>query len=170
MSQALMSEERALRLETVVGGMLDSCSGMRSEELQRMPASEQWSVMMIIAHVAELLPYWAGQACDVASRTKNDAPFGRTHDDPDRIAAVETRAGLTLEQIVPRVREALSTAAAALLTIPAEGWTRTGRHTRRGEMTVQQIVDQFLIEHLEEHMHQAEATLRALDRRADEAQ
>ncbi len=169
MSPERMSEERAHRLETLVDQMLTACSGMQSAQLHRTPGPELWSVIMILAHLAELLPYWASQACEVASRSENDAPFGRTHDDPDRIAAVETRAGLTLEQVLPSVREALATAAAALRTIPAAGWQKTGRHARRGEMTVQQIVDQFLFEHVEEHTQQAEATLLAIDTHAGEA-
>jgi len=169
MSQAAMGDVRAHQLETLVERIFSSCSGKRSVELHRRLAAWDWSVFMILAHLAELLPYWAHQACDVAMRSQNDAPFGRTHDDPDRIAAVEARTDSTLEQIVPRVRAALSTAAAALRTIPAEGWVRTGRHARRGEMTVQQIVDQFLVEHVEEHLHQAEAVLRATGDHVDEA-
>ena len=43
--------------------------------------------MSTLAHLAELLPYWARQAqlLERAPGTK----FGRTHADPDRLSAIE---------------------------------------------------------------------------------
>src|SRR5205823_1082285 len=92
----------------------------------------------------------------------DNQPFGRTHDDPERIRAVEEHAGESLEKAIELVQEALRECVQTLRAIPAEGWRRTARHARRGELTVEQFVDMFLVEHVEEHRRQAEATIARL--------
>jgi uncharacterized damage-inducible protein DinB len=155
-------EERARRLEATVEALRRRVEGLGAEVLYREPAEGEWSAMATLAHVAEVLPYWARQAREVAARDRNGQPFGRTHEDPDRIAAVERHAHDRLDEVLPRLSAGLREATATLRAIPPEGWARTARHARRGEMTVEQAVDGFLVAHVEEHAEQIEATLRAL--------
>ena len=150
-------EVRAQQLEAAVQGILQQIEGLGQATLYQEPDEGEWSVMKILAHVAELIPYWTRQAQDVATRAENNQPFGRTHEDSDRIAAVEEHAHDSLEDVLPRIRSGLAEATAALRALPPEGWKRTARHARRGEMTVEQIVDQFLLEHIDEHSEQMRA-------------
>jgi uncharacterized damage-inducible protein DinB len=162
MSDRGPGEERARRLETAVEGLRRRVECLGAEVLYREPAEGEWSAMAALAHVAEILPYWSRQAREVAARDRDNQPFGRTHEDPDRIAAVEQHAHDRLDEVLPRLAAGLEEAAATLRAIPPEGWARTARHARRGEMTVEQAVDGFLVAHVEEHVQQIEATLRAL--------
>ncbi len=152
-------EARARRVEELARALLQRVEGLDAEALYWAPSEDEWTVMRVLAHTAELLPYWARQAREVASRSQDNQPFGRTHEDPDRIAAVESHADDTLDQVLPRIRDGLAEAVAGLRSIPEEGWKRTGRHERRGEMTVEHLVDFFLVQHLEEHLQQAESVL-----------
>ena len=47
----------------------------------------------------EMLPYWAEQARAVAARSQDGEAFGRTHDDPERIAAVRQHARDDLREL-----------------------------------------------------------------------
>ncbi len=114
--------------------------------------------MKILAHVAEFVPYWADQALTLASGPEG-AAFGRTHDDPQRIAAVTEHATDALDTAIDRVERGLARAATVLAAIPSDGWTRKGRHSRRGEMSVAEIVESFMLGHLEEHAHQLDAVV-----------
>ena len=131
------------------------------EVLYRAPTPGEWPVMSTLAHVVELMPYWARQAREVAARPRNGEPFGRTHDDPDRIGAVEQHGRDSLGAALERIRQALDETVRTLRAIPAEGWSRTARHANRGEMSVEAIVDQFLVSHVEEHLGQAREAIRA---------
>ena len=155
-------EERAARLEAAVQGLLRRIDGVSGDALYQEPGEGEWSVMKVLAHVAEVLPYWARQAREVAAREQDDRPFGRTADDPDRVAAVEQHAHDPLDAVMPRLRTGLAEATATLRAIPREGWARTAHHARRGEMTVEQIVDQLLIAHVEEHAEQVQTVLDSL--------
>ena len=162
MTEQDQTAERTRKLEAAVQGLLQRVESLDEDRLYREPAPGEWSVMMGLAHVAELLPYWSRQARDVVARPSNNEPFGRTHEDPDRIAAVEQHANDRLEDVLPRLRDGLAEASRTIRELPPEGWARTARHSGRGEMSVAQIIDDFLIDHVVEHTRQTEATLDAL--------
>jgi hypothetical protein len=115
--------------------------------------------METLAHLAEVLPYWSSQIQDVVRRERDGEPFGRTHEDPDRIAAVERDAQARLDEVLPRLRDGLAQTTELLRVLPPAAWSRTARHARRGLLTVEQIVDQFLVEHVEEHLAQIRSAI-----------
>jgi uncharacterized damage-inducible protein DinB len=157
------TEQRVARIQASVQRLVATVERAPAAPLERQPRPEDWSITQVLAHVAEILPYWSSQAREVAARAPGDVrPYGRTHEDPDRIAAVEQHAHDSRENSLARVRASLDEAVGMLRAIPAEGWSRTALHARRGEMSVEQIVDQFLIDHLEEHCAQLEQTLAAV--------
>ena len=119
--------------------------------------------MKVLAHVTEFVPYWAQQAKNVALGT-DGALFGRTHEDPERIAAVTTHGEDSLDAATHRLQEAVASAVGVMQTIPVDGWTRRGRHARRGEMTAAEIVETFMLGHLVEHAQQIDDALKAARR------
>jgi hypothetical protein len=118
--------------------------------------------MSTLAHVVELMPYWSRQALDVSRRPQNNQPFGRTQEDPGRIGAIEQHGNDSLDTMLQRLEAATTEAIQLLQQIPADGWTKTARHANRGEMSVEQIVEQFLTSHVEDHLEQARAAIRAV--------
>ena len=73
-----------------------------SEVLYREPEPGEWPVMSTLAHLEELLPYWAREAADLAKAPGK--AVGRRHDDPRRIGAVQQHGHDSLDTIVPRIR------------------------------------------------------------------
>jgi uncharacterized damage-inducible protein DinB len=161
MQQGQPAESRAQRLETMIGEVIEQVEGLSAETLYREPGPDDWSVTMTLVHLAEVLPYWSRQVQDVVGRERDDQPFGRTHDDPDRIAAVERHAHDRIDEVLPRLRDGLAETTALLRNLPATAWARTARHARRGTLTVEEIVDQFLVDHTEEHLTQIRNLLAA---------
>jgi hypothetical protein len=158
-----LASERAAqliqRLQAAVADVLRQADRLGPQDAYGRPEADAWSAAEILAHLVEMLPYWSEQAQAVAVRSQNGEPFGRTHDDPQRITAVRDHAHDDPRELVVGLRTSLDRAMALLRAIPSACWLRTGRHARRGEMTVAQIVEQFLVEHAEEHAHQLAATL-----------
>src|SRR5256885_9988638 len=104
------------------------------EEALHREAEDGWSAAHVLAHVAEFVRYWASQAETVAARERQDLPFGRTHDDPERIAAIEERWREGGERLASGLRSALEQCVATLRGIPEERWRRARLHPR-GTMT-----------------------------------
>lgn len=153
----MSAQEQIARLEHSVQELLGEVERLPSEVLYREPQPGEWPVMSTLAHLAELLPYWAGVAAQVAATPGQ--PLGRTHDDPGRLGAISEHGHDSLDTIVPRIRASLAECVATLRAIPPDAWSRTGQHPRRGTMSVADVVDDFLVKHAEEHAAQIQAAL-----------
>jgi hypothetical protein len=120
---------------------------------------ERWDRGQVLAHVAEMLPYWAHQVELVTAG--DQVPFGRVASDPGRLAAIERDRREDPARLLARVDEGLAVVLALLDRLDHAALARTGRHQTLGEMTAAAIVDRFLVDHLEEHADQLEAGRRA---------
>ncbi|MGI8999051.1 MAG: DinB family protein [Candidatus Limnocylindria bacterium] len=116
---------------------------------------EQWEAGQVWAHLAEFPAYWLAQAQRVvALPTHEPVPFGRVKTDVGRIEAIERDRSTDPGALLKRMRSSLAEVSDAARSLPAEAWTLSGQHPTRGEMTVEQIVEVFIVEHLEEHADQ----------------
>ena len=123
---------------------------------------ERWEAGQVWAHLAEFPGYWLAQAERVvALPTSEPVPFGRVKTDANRIEAIERDRHTDPAALLQRVRASLAEVSDAARTLPAEAWTRRGMHPTRGEMTVESIVERFIVEHLEEHADQLDSLARA---------
>jgi hypothetical protein len=122
---------------------------------------ERWDRRQVLAHVAEMLPYWVEQVELVAAG--DQVPFGRAKSNPERIAAIERDRREDPSRLLDRVDAGLGVVLALLDRLDDGALARSGRHQILGEMTVAGIVDRFLVDHLEEHADQLEARQRGGD-------
>lgn len=128
------------------------------EEARTAPdpeTGEQWDRGQVLAHVAEILPYWTRQVELVVERG-GGVPFGRVKSDPARIAVIERDRHEDASRLLERMDQGLQEVLALLDRLDDEALARTGTHERLGEMTAARIIDRFLVEHLEEHADQLE--------------
>jgi len=116
---------------------------------------EQWEAGQVWAHLAEFPAYWLAQAQRVmALPTYEPVPFGRVKTDAGRIEAIERDRNTDPSALLERVRTSLAAVTDAVRSFPPEAWARRGAHPTRGDMTVQRIIEKFIVEHLEEHADQ----------------
>jgi uncharacterized damage-inducible protein DinB len=153
-------DEQMRRLERGVSDLLSRVRGLPDEALYREPSDGEWSIMQNLAHVAEMLPYWAHQAERINAAPGQ--PFGRTHDDPVRIGEIEAHSNDVLDEMLTRIESAARECIAILQALPAEAWSKAGVHPSRGSMTVTQMVDAFVVGHIEAHARQVEDALEAV--------
>ena len=121
-------------------------------------ASERWEAGQVWAHLAEFPGYWHDQVRKVAAARASgrDEPlrFGRTRTDPGRIAGIERERRTDPTELLRRVTAEIGEVSATLTGLPDDAWDARGVHPARGEMTVSEIVDRFILGHLEEHADQ----------------
>jgi hypothetical protein len=115
---------------------------------------EQWDRGQVLAHVAEVLPYWTQQVDLVIERGGEGVPFGRVKSDPDRVAAIERFRGEDTAELLARMDQGLQEVLALLGRLDDQALGLTGSHQRLGKMTVAAIIDRFIVDHLEEHADQ----------------
>ncbi len=154
LDQLLARMERARRrlsdhaAQPVPSGMTDPDPG----------GTERWEAGQVWAHLAEFPAYWLDQAQRLLQARSDGAaepiPFGRTKADAGRIAAIERERHTSPAELLRRVSADLDAVAAALRALPAEAWEVRGQHPTLGEMPVRRIVEEFLVDHIEEHADQ----------------
>ena len=159
-SLPMTAEEYIAQVERTVEQLLIEIEQLPGDVLYREPTPGEWPVMSTLAHLAELLPYWAHEAAELA-RSPGD-PVGRTHDDPRRLGAIEQHGNDSLAEMLPRVRAGLDECKTTLRSIPYDGWKAVGQHMRRGPITASELVEAFVVDHAEEHATQIHATLDTL--------
>ena len=121
-------------------------------------ADERWEAGQVWAHLAEFPAYWLAQARRVASRPTNEpVPFGRVKTDAARVEAIERDRNEAPTALLQRVQASLAAVTDAARSFTPEDWTALGAHPTLGEMTVQRIVERFIVEHLEEHADQLDS-------------
>ncbi len=146
---------------------------LESQAAQEAPAgltdpdpggSERWEAGQVWAHIAEFPPYWGPQVQQVVDGWLAQAPaagaarepvrFGRTKADGDRIAAIERDRHEHPAALLARVRREIAAVADQLDNLSPEAWRAVGAHPSLGAMSLPQIVEEFLVGHLEEHADQ----------------
>jgi hypothetical protein len=156
----MTAEDYIAPVERTVEQLLIEIEQLPGDVLYREPMPGEWPVMSTLAHLAELLPYWAHEAADLARSP--GSPVGRTHDDPRRLGAIEQHGSDSLADMLPRIRAGLNECTATLRGIPDDGWNAVGEHIRRGPITASELLTTFLVGHAEEHAAQIRATLETL--------
>ena len=118
-----------------------------------------WGPPEVLAHVAEMVPYWQGEMERVLAGSPDPVPFGRIASDPIRIGILGRDRSLPPRELYERTIAALDRLERRLSSLTAAELARRGLHPTRGEMTVGAMPERFVIGHLADHVVQLEALL-----------
>jgi hypothetical protein len=152
--QAGAPQRRAERLLAAAGRIRASASALPDGALTEPDpeSGERWDRGQVLAHVAEMLPYWAEQAELIVAGRQTE--FGRVKSDPGRIGAIERDRREHPARLLARVEEGVAVVLALLERLDDRALAATGHHQTLGDMTVAELIDRFLVSHLEEHADQ----------------
>jgi len=126
-----------------------------------LPRRREWVAREVLAHTVEMLPYWLGEIERIIAGPIEPVPFGRTPADLVRMLTVDRDRTLPMFELYARLDNSLERVLRRLLELDERQAARRGLHKTRGEMTVRQIVDVMLADHIEEHCKQLAAALDA---------
>jgi len=121
-------------------------------------AEERWEAGQVWAHLAEFPAYWLAQAQRVIARpTQPPVPFGRVKTDVGRLESIERDRHTDPVALLERVRTSLAEVTDAVRSWDGDTWRLRGMHPTLGEMTIERLVERFIVDHLEEHADQLDA-------------
>jgi hypothetical protein len=160
---------RATDIAVQVRSASDGYEALRAELEARRPwplatdfgtgPEASWGPLEVLAHVAEMLPYWLGEAERVMAGRGVAVWFGRTAEDPVRLGAVEHDRLLPIAELLARIDAAAERYERDLAAVPDEALSRVGVHPRLGEMTVDLLFERFVTAHAVDHIGQLRAIL-----------
>jgi len=119
----------------------------------------EWGPPEVLAHTSEMLQYWLGEIERVVAGSLEPVPFGRVATDPLRTLTIERDRALPTGELISRIQSSVGRYAARLPQLSAADWQKRGLHPRLGEMTVEAMLQRFVVSHLAEHAVQLREAL-----------
>jgi hypothetical protein len=121
-------------------------------------SGERWDRGQIWAHLSEFIPYWIAQAGPVlrGQFSRAPVPFGRTKGDSERIGAIERDRRAPVSVLWADTRADIAGLRAFLGSMQPDQWEIRGLHPTLGAITVDELIERFLVGHLEQHADQLE--------------
>ena len=123
----------------------------------------RWGPGEVLAHLAEMAQYWPDEIERVLDGTPDPVPFGRTATDAVRIGVVGRDRSLPPRVLYDRIEDALARFDRRWRTLTDADKARRGLHPARGELTVAEMPDRFIVGHLADHVAQLERILAGTD-------
>ncbi len=120
-----------------------------------------WGPTEVLAHVAEMLPYWLGEIERVLDGAPEPVPFGRAATDRVRVLTIERDRTLPPRELLGRIEAGTERYARRFSTLERIDLSRRGMHPTLGVMTVAEILERFVVSHAEGHVVQLADTLGA---------
>jgi hypothetical protein len=120
-----------------------------------------WGPREVLTHVAEMLPFWLGE-WERLQAGDGSAPvaFGRTADDAIRVGTIARDRTLPMRELFGRIDSGIGRWSDRLADGDDPGAaSRLGLHPRLGEMSAEQLLDRFVVSHLEDHIGQLRTIL-----------
>jgi len=153
-------EEAQARLSALLDGV------EREDLLYRAPAPGEWSAAEVLAHIAEMEPFWMRKC--LAMRERPDVVIQRVtpEERSARLSALERWGRAPLSDLRALLEEAHRSARAMLASLSEEDLNRTAHRPPDRTMTLEEVVREIIIAHLEEHTRQVEQALESARRRA----
>jgi uncharacterized damage-inducible protein DinB len=153
-------ETQAERLERVCGEVakLMADPGV-SARLRASPGDNEWSAMQTVGHMTEMIPYWLSHCRTLIAATGAPPTFGRTPGSPERLEGVARGAAAKPDVLLQELHDAVASAASAIRKLSMTERSKRGVYPGRGEMTVADVLESFIVSHAEEHLAQVQAAL-----------
>ncbi len=130
----------------------DQLTRLPSAKLYQPPAPDEWSVMQILAHMTEIMPYWGSQIEKLVAQPGQN--FGRVMTDPDRVRYIQEHGHDTLVATQAALPPAYERLQQVLGSLKDTDLALTGVHSRFGERPLEWFVAEFVTDHLKNHLTQ----------------
>ncbi|MCM3412765.1 DinB family protein [Metabacillus litoralis] len=150
-------ESVQLSIQSIIGVV----KNLSEKEIRWNPSAEEWSIMQIITHVAEAIPYWVREIQQIKEHPEKAWGRGLTDETRLKTVSVENVNSLQISDVLDQlasipvyVEETLRAVSSKDLEIIAPS-----RNPRFDGKSVEFIVNHLIVEHVEKHEHQIQRNL-----------
>ena len=120
-----------------------------------------WAPGEVLAHVAEMLPFWLGEIERIVAGAPGPTPFGRIPGDQIRALTVARDATLPVRELYARIEASIDRYRGRLPEFSGAEIAAVGLHPSRGELGIADALELLVVGHLEDHVRQLTQTLAA---------
>lgn len=155
-------QESIVSVEKSLDQIIETVEGLSEEIIRKNPVPEEWSIMQIICHVEEAIPYWIGEIENIKSAPGTE--WGRHFTHAGRLAAVDAADTRTVSDVLAKLKAMKPVVAEKLaqldeVTLATES---PSRNPNFGTKPISFIVDHLIVEHAAKHFGQIQRNLSKL--------
>ncbi|MCQ6279282.1 DinB family protein [Bacillus sp. EB600] len=150
-------------IQQSIDKMIGTVSRLSEEIIRRKPSENEWSIIQILCHVLEAVPYWIGEIAQIKA---NPAElWGRNHLQEARLAAVADTDRRTVDAVVKELDALKSQVEKELGALDQDtlAITATSRNPNFGTKPISFIIDHLIDEHVSKHCGQIDRSLSKLN-------
>jgi uncharacterized damage-inducible protein DinB len=140
--------------------------GLSEEILRWNPSEDEWSIMQILSHLTEAIPYWLGEIEMLLEEPGKE--WGRGLQDKERLDAVSNEKvdSTYLSDVLKVLAEVKLQVAQTLYKLDEQtlAMEAPSRNPRFGTKSISFIIEHLLIEHTTKHLGQIERNLSKLNK------
>ena len=133
---------------------------LHTAKLYQPPAPNEWTLMESLAHIIEFMPYWADEIARLVARPGQN--FGRTAQDEGRLRAIQEHGSYTLAHAAAVLPDSYKHLDQVLSGLKDSDLELTAHHSRFGEQRMEWFIEEFLTQHLANHLQQMKEALATL--------
>lgn len=136
---------------------------LSEETIRWNPSEDEWSIMQILCHVVEAVPYWLSEIAQI--KAQPGELWGRNHLQEARLAAVTDTDKRSVEDVLKELQSVKSQVEKELGTLNKDTLAieATSRNQNFGTKPISFIVDHLIVEHVNKHYGQIERNLSKLN-------
>ena len=124
-------------------------------------AENEWTIMQNLAHIVEFMPYWADEIEKLVATPGQN--FGRTQQHEGRLRAISEHGTDSLEQIRAALPGSYARLEEVLGNLKDSDLELTGHHPKVGEKSLGWFIENFVTQHLIDHLEQIKVCLAGVE-------
>ncbi|MBD8006905.1 DinB family protein [Bacillus norwichensis] len=151
-------------VKAAIDEMLNAVKELPEDTIRWKPSEEEWSIMQVIAHVAEAIPFWLGEIRQIIQSPEE--VWGRDHTNKIRLEAVDEKTvdSLTVEKVLKDLKHIPTQSEETLSELTDEQLqiVAPSRNPNFDGKPVQFIIDKLIVGHIQGHNGQIQRNLSKL--------
>jgi uncharacterized damage-inducible protein DinB len=152
-------QESIKAIRDTSNSIIEMARKLPDEAIRWKPSVEGWSILEVLCHLEEAVPYWATEIQRVVANP--GVEWGRGHRDEARLAAVALATQRTVGDVVTRLQQGAHAAVKILETLRDADLEieSPSRNPRFGIKPMSFVLDHLLVVHLSNHLGQMHRNL-----------
>lgn len=159
-----MTQKYITSVNESIDRIIETVNGLSEETIRWQPTEDEWSIMQIVAHIIEALPYWIEEIEQLVN-TPGKA-WGRNHLHEGRLEAVkpETVDAISVNELLQQLEQVKQTVQTGIenLTVEQLAAEAASVNPNFGTKPLVFIIEHLIDQHVNKHEGQIQRNLTKL--------
>lgn len=164
MLKNVMTQDAVVSVMESIDRIIETVKGLPEETVRWNPTEDEWSIMQIMAHIAEALPYWVREIGQLVQSPGQE--WGRNHLHEPRLQAVspETVDAISVDEMLQKLEEVKSQVKEGIENLTDEQLAAEApsKNPNFGTKPISFIITHLIDQHVNKHEGQIQRNLSKL--------